>query len=117
MAGELHGKRDTLGSGLGIAVFLGGIGLLLETFKLAFEMFSVPPRNALGLSTAKVFEPIAVGNSLTAIVVRIVLLLIMGVVGSLIANKGVALYFHSRGHVTHLEPKVESKAELPVEKP
>jgi hypothetical protein len=96
---------------LGILVFLGGIALLLQTFKLAYDMFAVPPSEALGVKDAKVLEPVAVGNSLAAIAVRIVLLLIMGIVGSLVANKGVALYFHSCDHTHHPRLKTEPAAE------
>jgi len=83
--------------------------LLLLTFRLAYDMFEVPPRDALNIGQEKVLNPASVGNSLTVIIVRIVLLLIMGVVGSLIANRGVSLFTHSRG--IHI-PK-EKKSELP----
>lgn len=100
-----HGRRDATGSILGILVFLGGVGLLLNTFRLANDMFTTPPRDALGTKGAKVLEVGVVGNSLTVILLRIALLLIMGVVGSLIANKGVFLYTHSRGIPVKPEPK------------
>jgi len=97
VASGTHGKREPIGSVLGLFTFLGGIGLLLITFRLAYEMFEVPPPDALNIGQAKVLNPASVGNSLTVILVKILLLLIMGVVGSLIANRGVSLFTHSRG--------------------
>lgn len=106
MANGPHTKRDPVGSGLGIITFLGGVALLLVTFKLAYDMFEVPPSDALSIGKSKVIEWGSVGNSLTVIIVRLVLLLIMGVVGSLIANRGILLFTHSRG--MHLpKPKEE----------
>ena len=97
VASSAHGKREPVGSVLGLLTFLGGIGLLLLTFRLAYEMFEIPPSDALNIGQAKVLNPATVGNSLTVIIVRILLLLIMGVVGSLIANRGITLFTHSRG--------------------
>ena len=79
--------------------------MLALTFRLAYDMFKVPPANALGIATSKTLVPVTVANSLTTIVLRVLLLLIMGVVSSLIANKGVFLYTHSRGLTPQPEPK------------
>lgn len=103
-------RRDIFGSVLGILTFLGGIALLLLTFRLAYDMFEVPPPDALGISKSKVIEWGSVGNSLTIIVLKIVLLLIMGVVGSLIANRGISLFTHSRGFA---EPSNKRRGEKP----
>jgi hypothetical protein len=81
---------------LGILTFLGGVGLLLLTFRLAYELFTVPPADALGLRGAKELNAASAGNSLTAILIRILLLFVMGFVGSMIANRGVSLYTASR---------------------
>jgi len=105
VASSTHGKREPVGSILGLLTFLGGVALLLLTFRLAYEMFEVPPADALNIGQAKVLNPATVGNSLTVIVVRILLLLIMGIVGSLIANRGITLFTHSRGiHVPKENP-------------
>lgn len=97
VASGTHGKREPIGSVLGLFTFLGGISLLLLTFRLAYDMFEVPPRDALQIGQEKVLNPAVVGNSVTVIIVQIVLLLIMGIVGSLIANRGITLFTHSRG--------------------
>ncbi|AIE84130.1 hypothetical protein OP10G_0762 [Fimbriimonas ginsengisoli Gsoil 348] len=78
-------------------MFLGGVGLLLLVFRLAYEMFSVSPSDVLHIKGAKAIDFGTVGNSVTEIIVKILLLLVMGVCGSLIANRGILLYTHSRG--------------------
>lgn len=110
VASSTHGKREPIGSVLGLLTFLGGVALLLLTFRLAYDMFEVPPADALNIGQAKVLNPATVGNSLAVMVERIVLLLIMGIVGSLIANRGITLFTHSRGiHV----PKDKAPASPP----
>lgn len=96
MANAERPRRDVPGSLLGILTFLGGVGLLLETFRRAYDLFTVPPQDALGLRGAKELNAALAGNSLTTILLRILLLLVMGFVGSMIANRGVALYTASR---------------------
>lgn len=96
MAKAERPRRDTPGSLIGILTFLGGVGLLLLTFKLAYELFTVPPQDALGLRGAKELNVGAAGNSLTRILIQIGILFVMGFVGSMIANRGVSLYTASR---------------------
>jgi uncharacterized membrane protein len=98
-----HTHRDFVGSVIGIAVFLGGIGLLVFVFRLAFEMFNIPSSTALDLHKGKPLDLTAAGTSLTAIVLRIFLLLVMGLFGSWIANRGITLYTHSRGIKVRVE--------------
>lgn len=90
--------RDVVGSILGILVFLGGIALLVFTFKTAWEMFSVPPHEALNLKPGQPINVNNVGPTLIGQVMRVILLLVMAVVGSLVANRGVHLYYSGRGH-------------------
>lgn len=111
MASATHGRRDAFGSILGIVTFLGGVGLLLLTFREAFSMFETPPRDALGIGNSKVLEPTTVGNGLMTIVIRIALLLIMGIVASLITNKGIHLYTECRGRAIKHEVKAEESPE------
>jgi len=100
---QAHTHRDFVGSAIGILVFLGGIALLLFVFRLAFEMFSVPTNTALDLHKGKPIDLGAAGSSLTVIILRIFLLLIMGLFGSWIANRGISLYTHSRGIKVRVE--------------
>ena len=93
-----RGRRDWLGSSLGFIAFLGGIGLLLLTFQLAYEMFHVPANQALNVVPGKTLQINEVGMSFAGVVIRILLLLVMGLMGSLVANRGILLIGHSRPH-------------------
>jgi hypothetical protein len=99
-------RRDLTGSIIGMLTFLGGVALLLLTFRLAYDLFTVPPSDALGLRGAKEVDAGRAGNSITSLLVRIALLFVMGFVGSLVANRGVTLYAKSLVHRPR-EPKTE----------
>lgn len=96
-------RRDWLGSSLGFIAFFGGIALLLLTFRLAYEMFHTPANQALNIVPGKTLQLPEVGASFAGVVIRILLLLVMGLVGSLVANRGILLIGHSRPH--HLPPE------------
>ncbi len=82
---------------IGVLVFLGGVALLLLTFKLAYDMFTTPPVEALQIGKNAIeFEKVV--PNLIGIVVKILLLIVMGVMGSLVANRGVTLFTGSRTH-------------------
>ena len=93
-----RGRRDWLGSSLGFIAFLGGIALLLLTFQLAYEMFHIPPSQSLNVVPGKTLQLAEVGAGLAGVLIRVVLLLVMGLVGSLVANRGVLLIGHCRPH-------------------
>ena len=100
-----------MGSILGLAVFFLGVGLLLFTFKLAFDLFSVDPKDALKLKDANTLEMGTVGSTLTGLVKQILLLIVMALTGSLIGSKGVAMYTESRALSATKEEVVEVKRE------
>jgi hypothetical protein len=85
-------RSDWVGSGLGIITFLLGLALLIFTFRNAAAMFSVSARETLG-DQKDVTE---LGKSFGHVLLRIGLLLVMSVVGSLIAGQGIRLYLASR---------------------
>lgn len=87
--------RSGTGMVLGVLVFLGGVALLLVTFKLAYDMFTTPPVESLQIGT-KAIEFEKVIPNLIGIVVKVLLLIVMGLMGSLIANRGVTLFTGSR---------------------
>jgi hypothetical protein len=89
--------RDFFGSLVGILAFLGGVALLLLVFKLAYELFKIPPAQLLGIEGAKKLDLTAATASLFGVMIRITLLLVMGLVGSWIANRGISLYTQARG--------------------
>jgi hypothetical protein len=94
------GRRDWLGSSFGFIAFFAGIALLLLTFQLAYDMFRISPQKALGVTPSKTLEITAVGMSFASVVIRILLLLVMGLVGSLVANRGILLIGHCRPHAS-----------------
>ncbi len=96
-----------MGSVLGLAVFFVGVGLLLFTFKQAFDLFSVDPKEALNLKDANTLELGTVGSTLTGLVKQILLLIVMALTGSLIGSKGVAMYTESRAYTGSKEEVVE----------
>jgi hypothetical protein len=82
---------------LGVVTFLVGVTLLLVTFKLAYDMFSIPPGHVI--TVAQNSQNVDLGKSgdnLVIIAIRVVLLIVMGLMGSLIANRGVSLFTSSR---------------------
>ena len=82
---------------VGLLVFLGGVGLLLLTFRLAYDLYTTSPDQALKV-TGKTLDLATSGSSLVGILVRTLLLMVMGLVSTLIANRGIALYTHSLVH-------------------
>jgi hypothetical protein len=98
-------KREHSGSGvggfLGILVFLGGIALLLLTFKMAYDMFYQDPAQALGLRGQQAIDLPKAGTNLAGVVIRVLVLIVMGIMGSLIANRGVSLFAGSRSSIHH----------------
>ena len=83
---------------MGLIVFLGGIALLLLTFKLAYDMFAVPARDVLKLQADKTLDIAGTGSSLTNLIFRVLLLFVMALVSSFIANRGVTMYAASGPH-------------------
>jgi len=90
-------RHDLVGRLLGIAVFLVGVGLLAFVFLMAYGFFS---SDILGSRAIKdVGEPVAtqLGRSAVDMLAKIGLLIVMTIVGSLIAGRGIQLYFASTG--------------------
>lgn len=84
------------GSLLGLIVFLAGVALLAFTFKLAYEMFMVPPPNALGIQKDQPLDLGQAGQSFVGVLIKVLMLVVMGLVSSMIANRGVTLFTGSR---------------------
>jgi hypothetical protein len=112
-------QRDLVGRIIGMLVFLVGVGLLLLVFNLAYHLFNSPPSDALGLTFTGNPKsdppPMKIGAQVTWLLLRIGYLVIMSVAGSLVANKGINLYFSAlQGSPVHLfgrtrpEPPVEN---------
>ena len=112
--GRIH-RPDWLGGLVGILTFLGGIGLLLLTFNLAYHMFSVPPSQALGVRQDAPVDFAKTGESFVGVVGRVLLLLVMSAVGSVIANRGIKLYGESRAHPHPKPTRRDEPASHPLE--
>lgn len=89
-------RNDAPGAAIGLLTFLVGVGLLLFTFQLAFGMFSVPPEHVVDTGPGKTVDLAKAGDNLASVFFRILLLLVMSVVGSVIANRGIRLYNAAR---------------------
>ncbi len=96
MKPETTYRPDIFGPAMGFITFCSGVGLLALTFKLAFDLFTIPPEQALGVGATKTVDLTQTGQSFGWIIVRILLLLVMAAVGSMIANRGIRLYVSSR---------------------
>ncbi|HUV03801.1 MAG TPA: hypothetical protein VMX94_01695 [Armatimonadota bacterium] len=82
---------------VGMAVFALGVVVLLFVFGVAYTMFTSPADELLsprgGQSPS--LTGAGLGNALAAALVRLVLLFVMTLAGSLIASKGIQLYLGS----------------------
>lgn len=87
---------DWFGVVIGALTFLFGIGLLVFTFVQASNMFSTPPPSVVG-ATKDITE---IGLSFGHVLLRIGLLLVMCIVGSIISGKGVRMYLAARARAT-----------------
>jgi len=90
---------------LGILIFLVGVAMLVFTFKLAYDMFMVPPQQALGIKPKEPLDLGLAGQSFVREILKVLFLIVMGLMGSLIANRGVSLFTGSRAHP---QPKTKS---------
>lgn len=93
---------DWFGVVLGALTFLFGIGLLVFTFLRAADMFSIPASVAVGTTGKDITE---IGTSFGNVILRIGLLLVMSIVGSIISGKGIRMYLAARARTTHPDVK------------
>lgn len=99
---------DLPGRILAVVVFLLGIGLLCFVFSLAWSLFRSPvPGLELPVKPGTAAPPAAgIGIALTALARQLLLLAVMTIAGSLIAGKGLHLYFTA----AHGGPRQEASA-------
>jgi hypothetical protein len=100
-------RGDWIGRLLGIAVFLLGVGVLWIVFREAHQMFTAP------LPSAEKSLP-RLGQIGIEVLKKLGLLIVMTLAGSLIANKGVQMYFASLGVAP--SKKIEQPSSEPVPK-
>ncbi|MDI9635169.1 hypothetical protein QPK87_31735 [Kamptonema cortianum] len=86
-------RRSIRGSSLvGLLAFLFGLAMIVIAFKLAWDLFSIPPEVRLDIKQG---EPIDAGNAsqtLLTLLVKVLMLVVMAGFGSMVANRGVRLY-------------------------
>jgi len=102
-------RDDIFARILGIFVFLGGVGLLAFVFYVAYDWF-VTPSAGIQMSASKgASAPPAtlLGASALQLLIKLALLLIMTIVGSLLAGKGIHIYFASSGRRPSIAVKDE----------
>ncbi|HET6947146.1 MAG TPA: hypothetical protein VFJ45_04970 [bacterium] len=90
MAQTMHAgtmRHDAAGRSLGIGVFLLGVLLLIAVFVLAYL-------DLVAASDGTIFQKMF--NLPITVTFKAALLLVMGIVASAIANKGIALYEAAR---------------------
>ena len=90
-------RSDLLGRLIGMLVFCVGVGLLLLVFKVAYDLFTAAPAAALGIHITG--DPkrdpgaMLIGQSFGFLIIKILLLFVMSAAASLIAQRGINLYF------------------------
>ncbi|MGI4788657.1 MAG: hypothetical protein ACRYFS_07380 [Janthinobacterium lividum] len=91
-----------------LLVFLIGIGMLVFVFVTALHLFHAPVPGLEPLQTPGAPPPAAanIGMSLANFARELLLLGVMTLAGSLLANKGAHLYFSSVYSVPHDTPAV-----------
>ncbi len=92
-------RRDALSALFGLVVFLVGVGLIFFAFKLAYDMFTVPPTLAMDIKPGAPVALDKAANGLYQVVVKVVVLVIMAGIGSAAANKGIKLYAAEHGRI------------------
>jgi hypothetical protein len=97
VAPKPRAQSDWIGRLIGMLVFLLGVGLLVIVFQAAHTLFTRPPDVALGLkfSNNPKTDPSAgrIGSQFGYLLIQVACLFVMSISGSLIAQKGVNLYF------------------------
>jgi len=93
---------------LAFAVFLLGIGLLCLVFGQAWALFHAPVAQLpLPIAPGAPAPPAAnIGLALAGFARQLLLLIVMTVAGSLVAGKGIQLYFSAHSHVSPASPSV-----------
>jgi hypothetical protein len=89
-------RRDIFAQVMGFLVFLLGLGIILGVLWLAFGIWN-DTNLGLGATSKNGTTAADIGVGFGKLTMRIVLLFLGSVSGSLIANKGIRLYFTGAG--------------------
>lgn len=99
-------QRDWLGALVGLAVFLAGIAIIFWAFQQAYVLFGTPPEKALGVKHGETLDINRAGANGIEIVYKSLLLLLICIIGSVVANRGIKLYGESQ-RARHDPPPAE----------
>jgi len=83
-----------------MTVFSIGILVLLAVLGAAYRMFSTPASGLFGMH-GNASGAVGLGSSVAWILIRIALLFIMALAGSLIASRGIQLFMCCSGDLAH----------------
>jgi hypothetical protein len=93
-APQVPGAKNWFAQITGILVFILGVAIILYVLHLGFDMYSDPSASLLAFQKAGVKDP-NIAMAFAGLVLRLALLFFGSISGSLIANKGINLYFTS----------------------
>jgi hypothetical protein len=100
-------KHDPLAEALGVIVFLGGIALVGVSFYFALQLFQTPTPELLGLAPEEEIEFTQLGSSAVGVIIKLFLILVMTLLGSVIANRGIRMYASGRAAILKANPDVK----------
>ena len=80
---------------LGVVVFLVGIGMLAAAFMLAFKAFSTPDL-LISMKLLRQIPPPPPAMIYVPTALKLLLLFVMGYIGSLVAGRGAQLFFSAK---------------------
>ncbi len=88
-------KSDIAARIVGMIVFISGIALLVIVFGIAFKFFSAESNAMQASVNNTTAAPVTakLGQSALSLIIRIGLLIVMALVGSLLASRGIQFYF------------------------
>ena len=86
-------RGDRFAQVVGFLVFIMGLAIIVGVLWAGFDLWRSPTLGVSGPGTVKSPDVTSIGLGFGRLLVRILLLFLGSICGSLIANKGVRLYF------------------------
>ncbi len=77
---------------VGLLTFVFGVLMIVIAFKLAYDLFQVPPEVRLKIEPDEPIQLSQAASTFMEVLVRILMLVVMAGFGSMVANRGVKLY-------------------------
>ena len=102
-------KDETTGRIIGLLTFLAGIGLLVFVAVLAYSFFTQTSMVPLPVRDTTTPTATRLGESAIKLFFQIALLIVLTIVGSLLASKGIHLYAVATGNDRHVTRERNNK--------